>query len=254
MVEKMANTVPVLRKAMLVLEAVARNPEEATTKNLALSLDIPPTTCYRILRSFVGAGWLRARRGGNFALSTGLTPIFRTLLRNEILVETAREAVAAMASSTGLTAKLTVREGWSAVTIHSARPEKGVAITCQMGAESSLAVGSSGATHLSACPDEEIARVIESAPSGTWRFQRRHDVLQRVREARRQGVCFDRGSHATRVQTASVPLFDRRRGVAAVITVLGLSPDLDPSSRAALAADMKAVAASAGSAGLPRTD
>jgi len=236
----MANTVPILRKAIQVIEAVAKDPYSATTKNLAYTLGIPPSTCYRILKSFVAAGWLRPRPGGAFELSAGLVPVFRPLLRHEILVGSVRESLAALTAVSGLTAKLTVRQGRNAVTIHSVVPEKGVAIACRVGLEASLAVGSSGAVHLSACSDEEIGRILDSVPTGTWRFQRRNDVLQRVRETRRQGVCFDRGSYTTRVQTVSAPLFGPRHEVVAAVTLLGLRPDLDGASRAALARDLKA--------------
>lgn len=234
-----ANTVPILRKAIQVLEAVARDPAGATTKNLAFTLGIPPTTCYRIMKSYVSSGWLRPRPGGAFELSTGLVPVFRSLLRHEILVESVREPLAALTAVSGLTAKLTVRQGRNAVTIHSVAPKQGVVVACQIGLEASLAVGSSGAVHLSACSDVEIGRILDSVPMGTWRFQRRNDVLQRVRETRRQGVCFDRGSYTTRIQTVSAPLLGRQHEVIAAITLLGLRPDLDGASRDALVRELK---------------
>src|SRR3954462_15612643 len=85
------HTVPVLRKAIRVFEAVAQRQGEATAKSLAVTLKISPTTCYRILQSFVAEGWLRPRPGGEFELSFGLLPLLRPLLRHELLIETIRE-------------------------------------------------------------------------------------------------------------------------------------------------------------------
>lgn len=234
-----AHTVPVLRKAIHVLEAVARSPVDATTKSLAVTLCISPTTCYRILQSFVAEGWLRPGRGGTFELSFGLVPMVRSLLRHEILVDAVREPMAGLVRTTGLTAKLTVRQGNDAVTIHSAKSPKSTAITSRVGAVVSLAVGSSGAVFLSACPDDEVNRVLESASDDIWRHQKRADVQQRVREARRQGVCFDHGSYQAHINTLSAPLFGADRKIIAVITLLGGPQDFDPAVRPALIHELK---------------
>ena len=234
-----AHTVPVLCKAIHVLKAVAQNPGDATTKSLAFTLHISPTTCYRILQSFMAEGWLRPGAGGTFELSIGLVPLLRPLLRHEILVDTVREPLAALARTTGLTAKLTVRQGNDAVTIHSANSPRGTAITSRVGSVVSLAIGSSGAMFLRACSDDEVNRVLESAPADVWSFQKRADVLQRVREARREGVCFDHGSYQAHINTLSVPLFGPGKDMIAVITLLGFPQDFDIKVRPALIHELK---------------
>ena len=82
-----AGTVPVLRKANRVFEFVARSPSGATAKSLAISLEIAPATCYRILRSFVADGWLRQSTSGAFELSFGLVPLLVTFTYTFRLIE-----------------------------------------------------------------------------------------------------------------------------------------------------------------------
>lgn len=236
---KSAHTVPVLRKAIRVLEAVAQGNGAVTTKSLATSLRISPTTCYRILQSFTAEGWLRPGANGTFELSFGLVPLLRPLLRHELLIETVREPLAELARTTGLTAKLTVRQGDDAVTIHSASSPKGTAITSRVGAVVSLAIGSSGAAFLAALEDAEVARVLEDAPADVWRFQKREDVLRRVREARRQGCCFDHGSYQPHINTLSAPLLGHGRELVGVITLLGFPTDFDSAVRPALVRELK---------------
>ena len=151
--KKVPHTVPVLCKAIDVFAAVATGKDAVTTKMLATTLRISPTTCYRILQSFVAKGWLRPGANGTFALSLGLVPLLRPLLRHEVLIETVREPLTQLARSTGLTAKLTVRQDDDAVTIYSANSPKGTAITSRVGSVVSLAIGSSGATFLAADTD-----------------------------------------------------------------------------------------------------
>jgi DNA-binding IclR family transcriptional regulator len=234
-----SHTVPVLGKAIDVFQAVATANGTLTTKNLATTLRISPTTCYRILQSFVAKGWLRAGANGTFELSFGLVPLLRPLLRHEVLIETVREPLAQLARTTGLTAKLTVRQSGDAVTIHSANSPKGTAITSRVGSVVSLAFGSSGATFLASLPDDEVARILDEAPADVWRHQKRADVLHRIREARRQGCCFDNGSYQPHINTLSAPLHGPGGELAGVVTLLGFPQDFDPAVRPALIRELK---------------
>jgi DNA-binding IclR family transcriptional regulator len=237
--QKIAHTVPVLCKAIDVFAAIATARSSVTTKSLATSLRISPTTCYRILQSFVAKGWLRPGANGSFELSLGLVPLLRPLLRHEVLIETVRDPLGQLARTTGLTAKLTVRQGDDAITIHSASSPKGTAITSRVGSVVSLAIGSSGATFLAAMNDEEIARVLEEAPPEIWRHQKREDVLRRVRDARRNQCCFDGGSYQPQINTLSAPLFGPGRELVGVVTLLGFPPDFDSAVRPALIRELK---------------
>jgi DNA-binding IclR family transcriptional regulator len=236
---KPAHTVPVLCKAVDVLEAVAHGNGTVTTKGLATTLQISPTTCYRILQSFVAKGWLRPGANGTFELSFGLVPLLRPLLRHELLIETVREPLTQLARTTSLTAKLTVRQGDDAVTIHSANSPKGTAITSRVGSVVSIAIGSSGAAFLAALSDDEVTRVLEDAPAEVWRFQKREDVLRRVREMRRQGCCFDGGSYQPHINTLSAAIYGHERELVGVITLLGFPPDFDAAVRPALIRELK---------------
>lgn len=236
---RVAHTVPVLCKALRVFEAVARSSGGATTKELAVLLGISPTTCYRILQSFAAQGWLSSRRGGAYELSFALVPLLRPLLHHELLIETVSEPLRELATVTGLTAKLTVRQGDNAVTLASAPSPKSTAITSRVGSVVSLAIGSSGAALLSALPDEEIADILAKAAPEVWERQDRADVQRRIREARKDGVCFDHGSFQPHIHTLSAPLVVPPRGIVAAITLLGFPQDFAGPSRAALTRHLK---------------
>lgn len=232
------HTVPVLCKALRIFEAVAKS-GGVTTKELAVSLEISHTTCYRILQSFVAQGWLSARRGGTYELSFALVPLLRPLLHHELLIETVKEPLRQLALTTGLTAKLTVRQGEDAVTLASASSPKSTAITSRVGSVISLAIGSSGAALLGALPDAEVAQILDKAPTEVWKLQDRADVQRRIREARRDGVCFDRGSFQPHIHTLSAALVLPDRGIVAAITLLGFPQDFEGAARAALTRHLK---------------
>ena len=241
-VAKPAHTVPVLTKAIHVFEAVAQRGGGVTTKSLATTLRISPTTCYRILQSFVASGWLRPAAHGTFELSFGLVPLLRPLLRHEVLIETVREPLLRLARITGLTAKLTVRQADDAITIHSADSPKPTAITSRVGSVASLAIGSSGAAFLSGLKDEEVERILDQAPAEVWRFQKREDVLVRIKDARRSGFCFDGGSFQPHIHTLSAPLHTISGEFVGVITLIGFPQDFDTAVRPALVRELKGTA------------
>jgi len=234
-----AHTVPVLCKAIRVFTEVAKTRGGASTKELAVSLGISPTTCYRILKSFVAEGWLGARRDGNFELSFALVPLLRPLLHHELLIETVKEPLRQLAVATGLTAKLTVRQGDDAVTLYSASSPKSTAITSRVGSVVSLAIGSSGAALLSALPDTEIAQILSKAPAEVWSLQDRADVQRRVREARKDGCCFDHGSFQPHIHTLSAPLVVDDRGIIAAVTLIGFPQDFEGTAKAAFSRQLK---------------
>jgi len=233
------HAVPVLRKAIRLLEAIAEGHKDTTTKSLAATLKIAPSTCYRIIQTYLAAGWLRQGARGSFELSFGLVQLLQPLLRHELLVESVREPLGHLARSTGLSVKLSIRQGDGAITLFVVNSPKDTAITSRVGSFFSLALGSSGAIFLAPLSDQEVKRVLDAAPADVWRCQQRAAVLQRIREARRLGYCFDNGSYQKHIHTVSAPLHDSKRQVIGVITLLGLPTDFGPALRQGLVRDLK---------------
>lgn len=234
-----SGTVPILRKANRVFEFVARRTGGATAKNIAVSLEIAPATCYRILRSFVADGWLRQGAGGTFELSFGLVPLLRPLLRHEVLIETVREPMAQLARVTGITVKLSVRQGDEHLGIYSAPSPRAHSVLSRVGTLGPLAVGSSGAVYLGNMSDADVARALDSAPREAWKFQKRETVLRRVRDGRKLGYYFDGGSYQPNINSMSAPLYDVNREVVAVLTLLGFPQDFEGAERITAIRELK---------------
>lgn len=236
------HTVPVLLKAIRIIEAVAQRPEDSTNKGLALTLGISQTTCYRILHSYVDRGWLRLNRAGRYELSVGLVPVLRPLLRHEVLIEKVQDPLARLAASAGMTAKLSVPEEDDIVTIHSAQAPREHAVVSRIGSISSLAIGSSGPTVLASLPDKEVERILRSVVPETWKYQNRSDVWRRVREARQNGWCYDAGSFQPHINSMSSPLRGPERRLVGVITLLGFPSDFSAGARPGLGRLLKQAA------------
>lgn len=219
------HTVPILKKAVAVLKAVAEGREETTTKALALSLGIPTSSVYRILQTFLAEDWVRAAPGGRHELSFGLLPLLQPLASHEFLIEAARPHLARLAADTGLAAKLSVRQDDRAIALARVESPRETAVSVRVGATFHLALGSSGAALISELSAAERNRLLDGAPSECWGHQTRADVDKRIADCRRTGACADFGGYQPSVHALSAPVRGQRGAIVGVFTVVGFADD-----------------------------
>jgi Transcriptional regulator len=228
------HTIPVLRKAVALLREIAAG-GETTTKALARQTGVSHTTTYRVLRTLMAEDWVRPVAGGRHELSFGLLPLLQPLVRHELLVETVRPALVALAADTGLAAKLSVRQGSHAVALLRAESPRETSVSVRVGASFHLCLGSSGAALLSDLPPEERRALIERAPKSVWAHQTPEDVETRVAECRRTGVCGDFGGFQPHVNALSSAVRGRGGEVVGALTIIGFAQDFEGAARKKLA-------------------
>jgi DNA-binding IclR family transcriptional regulator len=239
------HTIPVLKKAIAVLREIAAGGETGT-KALALQTGVPHTTAYRILRTLIAEDWVRPAHGGRHELSLGLLPLLQPLVRHELLVETARPALQKLAAETGLSAKLSVRQGDHAFALLRAESPRETSIAVRVGASFPLALGSSGAVLIADLPPTERRTLLDRAPAECWTHQKKADVEARVSACRRNGYCGDFGGYRPNVYALSAPVRDRGATIVGAITLVGFPQDFTGRRRATLARLLLAAAASCG--------
>ena len=201
-----AQTIPSLQKSIGVLQALADGLSPATVKGIAAALRIPSATCYRIVRTFLQHNWLREDQKGEYRIAFGLAHISRCYSRIEHGLALLESPLRELAETTGLSVKITLREGHQAVTALRAEPPNPHSITSPIGGGFPLVIGSAAAALLAHLPDEEIERIIKTAPDSCWRRQTPADVWRRVREVRAEGLCRELGQYHASIFAASTPL------------------------------------------------
>lgn len=237
------HTIPVLKKAMRVMRSIAGSRDDTTAKALAQSLGVSPSTVYRILQTLLAEDWVRPASGGRHELSLGLLPLLQPLARHELLIETARPFLSALAENTGLAAKFSVRDGDRAVTLARAESPRETSVAVRVGAAFHLALGSSGAVLMSELSTVDYGRLIAQAPKECWKHQTPADVARRVAQCRRTGVCSDFGGYQPSIHAMSSPVRDRSGKMVGVITVIGFSNDFTGASGKEHAGALTAAAA-----------
>jgi DNA-binding IclR family transcriptional regulator len=214
--------IPVLNKAIRVLHAVADRSCEPATNALARALQIAPATAYRIIQTFAQARWITLRDDGRCELGLGLLPILQAVQQHELLRRPVAEALEELTATTGITSKVSARDGDEAVTLLRVNSSEPMALAVQAGARFHLAFGSSGAVFLSALEDLEVERILRDAPAVCWKHQKPADVWRRVREARRTDLAADLGGFRPDIFGLSAPLRDAKGRIEGVITLTGL--------------------------------
>ena len=239
-----AHTIPVLKKAIAVLREIAAG-GETTAKAMAQQAGVSASTTYRILQTFIAEDWVRASADGRHELSIGLLPLLKPLRRHEALIETARPVLEKLAADTGLTAKLSVRDGDRALTLVRAESPRETSISVRVGAAYHLALGSSGAVLLADLAAKERAALLDRAPVACWEHQKPADVSARIAECRRLGYCGDFGGYRPSVHALSAPV--RNGGaIVAAFTLVGFAQDFEGRRRSSLAKYLLGAAAACG--------
>jgi DNA-binding IclR family transcriptional regulator len=214
--------IPVLQKAIQVMIALAGGQCEPTTGALARALGIAPATCYRIIQTFIHAGWVRARGNGQFELSLGLLPLLQRLQSRDLLDREVTGTLRELTAATGLASKVMARDGDVAVTVLRVDSREAMALAVRPGARFHLTLGASGSILLGAMDDAEVARIVREAPACCWQWQQPADVLRRVKEARRFGVVSDLGKYRPDVFGIAAPLLDAEGRIEGALTLTGL--------------------------------
>jgi len=221
------NTIPALDKSLRLVEAIAGGMRRHSIAELARHLNIPPTTCYRIVNTLIARDWLRPRTGETgYELSLGVLPLVEPFLGHRVLIEVVGPIVNQLAQQTGLAAKLSVRHGHNALTVYRAESNRPLAISSRVGITFHLALGSSGSALMFDLPDDQISAIIASADDAVWDRQSPAIVLDRITQCRKAGYCIDLGSYHAKVQSISRPVRDSAGQVAAAITLLALEGQL----------------------------
>ena len=237
-----ANQIPILLKAIQVLEELGSEPETATSAALAKRLGVSGASCYRILQTFLARGWVRTLPGGGYALGAGLLPIARSVTGRDPLA-TWYPILTQFASSRGWTCKLSIRRANTAVTVYRVEGSRPYALAVRTGTAFPIAYGSSGAALLADATAAEVEALIATAPAECWRHQTPDHLRQRISEVAATGAVIDSGGFRPDIVSCSVPLRDATGRVEAAATALGFAADTGPGELAEVAAALVAALA-----------
>lgn len=206
--------IPVLERAVSLLNAVSDNPDSLSAKSLSMELGIPPATCYRMLRTFLNHGWLRENDGGNYRIGFGLARLTRSYSPLEQHLRDLQPLLKHLTRETGLSAKVSVREGDHAVSVARSEAQLPSIIASPIGARIRLTeAGSTGIILMGALEPEELRSLFRGIPQ-----TRKQAMLREIDAAKEEGMARSYGTNNPSIHAVSIPV---NAGCPAALTLIG---------------------------------
>ena len=118
--EKKKNSIPILEKALDVMEYIAAGETPVRMPELQENLGIAQASCYRIVSTLVDRGWLEKCSGNRYEIAAGLVRVTDKIKFRLEKYKHLQPAMNRIANLVGFSAKLSVRDGDEFVNVCSA--------------------------------------------------------------------------------------------------------------------------------------
>lgn len=195
-------TIPVLERSIDLLSAIAESPKGLSAKELNLQLGIPQATCYRILRTLVQKSLLQEQPNGIYLPAYGLARLAGVWSGLENRLQELKPLLEDLAYQSGLSAKISIKEGTSAVVVMRAEARKANSITSPVGSKMPLTeAGSAGIMLMASANSAELSLIQREVPVEHWK-----EIARAVASARTEKMARSYGTHHSSIYAVSIPL------------------------------------------------
>ena len=215
------NIVPILEKAIDIMEYLGAAPDPVSQPELQKALHIPQATCYRIVTTLVERGWLEKRGAKHFDIAAGLAAITeKTGLRLE-KYRKLQPLMNRIVAEAGFSAKFSIRDGTEFINVCTAKNRSEAVVFSEVGFRAPLGRPASVSTiFLAELTEEEQLRMVGPDHCSAFR--------ENLAFYRRHGSSFQNGSASPRADyhfdTLSFPVrFNGRLiGVLSLLSLPGI--------------------------------
>ncbi len=219
------NTIPSLEKALQLMEFLGGTTEGATQQELVRQIGLTTSTCYRVLQTLKNRDWVKQNAGGRYDLAAGILRTSMKLYDQVPRVEHMQPLLEQLSHQTGLSCKLSVRQGDDQLTLLRAESPNPVSVSGKVGAKFPIIEGSVGAALLFLTESDSIEQLAKSCKDDIPEKNNPALVLKRIDEIRQTGVCLGDSESRWRVSAMSAPVVSADGCVIAALTLLGFTED-----------------------------
>lgn len=211
-------------KALNVLEIVADSTGPLTLSDVAARVGFDRSTTYRLLNTFVEAGYLlRDEMSKQYRLSYKLITLSRHLLADNEVTRASQEILSWLAGQTGETVHLSILDGMQTVLIQKVKGTQLVAVDFQIGDRSMLHCTSIGKVILAFQDTRFIEQVMAA---GLPRFAANTitdpaKLRQELRQIQSVGYALDDHEFSDNMRCVAVPVFSTNGQVQMGISMSG---------------------------------
>ena len=217
------NTVPMLEKALDILEYIGASETAVSLPELQTNLGLAQASCYRIAATLVQRGWLEKCSGNRYEIAAGVIPVAEKARFRLAKYRHLQPVMNRLADQIGFSAKFSVRDGDEFVNVCSAQCRTGLLSFSRPGFRTSLGkIATVSTIFLSEMPQGEQKRIIDNSHQAEFQKQ--------LRSYRKNGYCFIAGQPGAEAElpfdTLSFPVRGANGQLLGVISFLSLPGDL----------------------------
>lgn len=218
------NTVPMLEKALDLLEYIGSSESAVSLPELQANLGIAQASCYRIAATLVQRGWLEKCSGNRYEIAPGVIPVAEKARFRLAKYTRLQPVMNRLANQIGFSAKLSVLDGEEFVNVCSAQCRSGLLSFSEPGFRSPLQkIATVSTIFLSERSPSELRRLLNE--------EQMKELEQRREAYRRNGYCFNHGQTGKNAEylfdTLSFPVRAENGSLLGVVSFLSLPGSLE---------------------------
>ncbi len=157
------NHVPILEKALDILEYISASPDTVSQPELQKALHLPQATCYRIVSTLTARHWLGKRGSKHFDIAPGLASITRKTTFHIEKYRKLQPLMNRVVANAGYSAKFSVQDGLEFINVCTAKSRTEAAVFSEVGFRETLREIASVSTILLAENSEAVQQRIVGA-------------------------------------------------------------------------------------------
>lgn len=225
-IKESTHTIPAVDKAIEILILIASSENGISRNDLAASLDITQSTCYRILRTLLKHDWITKTCDNTYITANGLIPLASKVKSvSGISFENAQEILEELALTTTLACKLSVRRGNEQYVLARAESPGPFGVSGKTGVSFPIIEGSVGAALLGKLSRAEVSKLISECDCDILEKHDSELVHSAIRDVRKKGYALNIGHNRWGICAMSYPITAQDNSVAGAVTLVGLEND-----------------------------
>ena len=167
------NTVPMLEKALDILEYIGTSETAVSLPELQANLGIAQASCYRIAATLVQRGWLEKCSGNRYEIAAGVIPVAEKARFRLAKYRHLQPVMNRLADQIGFSAKFSVLDGDEFVNVCSAQCRTGLLSFSRPGFRTSLGrIATVSTIFLSELPPSEQKRIMDNSQQKEFQRQK----------------------------------------------------------------------------------
>lgn len=238
--------VPALQRGLQLLAQFTRDERQLTGAELARRLGLPRASVFRLLQTLEQLGFVqRAGDSAQYQLGMAVLRLGFEYLASMDLTELGRPIIDALASATGLSAHLVVRDGRDVVFIAKAVGPSFMFNSIQVGARLPAYATVLGRVLLADLSLQALKTLYQGVELSSFTAQTPTTIAalkQAIDADALRGHGISQGGFEAAISTIAAPVFDEHHRVSAAVSVTVPAQHVDPSAQDEIVAKVRSAA------------